>query len=223
MKTIYLVRHGKAGDMDAQMTDFERILIERGENDSLKVAVQLKKDKIKPSLIISSPAPRALKTAQIFANKLGYSIKSIRTRKAIYEQADNGLPNIVHQVDDKHDSLMLVGHNPSMADFAQFLIRDFNDDLPTCGVVGIKLKAGTWKEISQGQGVLRLFYHPRNLKETKMFKQKDLEKKLTEQILYVLNEFDEAAGKKIGKSVKESSKTIVKKFIKKIKKKYVRK
>ena len=218
MKKLYLVRHGKAGDMDAQMTDFERTLIERGENDSLQVAKRLRKDKLKPSLIISSPAPRALKTAQIIAHEIGCDIKNIRTRKVMYEQTTNGFLNIIKRIGENHDSLMLVGHNPSISDFAQFLIQDFNNDLPTCGTVAIKLKIDTWKEISQGVGILTQFYHPGKVKATKAIKQKDLKKRLSGQILSILKGINETAGKKVRKSVNGLSKTIVKKFKKELKK-----
>ena len=50
MKTIYLVRHGKAVSRECDIADFERTLIERGENDVLQVAKRLK-TKLKPKTI----------------------------------------------------------------------------------------------------------------------------------------------------------------------------
>ncbi len=84
MKTIYLVRHGKAVTRDTDTTDYERTLIERGETDSIKIAERLKNCMIKPSLIISSPAPRALATAKIFAKQLEYLQKKIAVSFSIY-------------------------------------------------------------------------------------------------------------------------------------------
>ena len=72
MKIIYLVRHGKAESRDIDKSDFERILVKEGENISQRAAERLKKRKIIPALIITSPAPRALQTARIFAQEFGY-------------------------------------------------------------------------------------------------------------------------------------------------------
>ena len=215
MKTIYLVRHGKAVTRDTGISDYERTLIERGESDSLKIAERLKNCMIKPSLIISSPAPRALGTAKIFAKQLEYLQKKIATRKAMYDQSDGALLDIVHTVDDIHDSVMLVGHNPSIEEFGYFLIRNFNEIIPTCGVVGISCKAASWKDVSQGRGKMILFESPKSPEkpENKKLLRKGLEKKLAEQICDILSAVNTNAKEKIEKQIKKSSGDIVKKFV----------
>ena len=219
MKTVYLVRHGKAVSRDTDIPDFERSLIKRGENDALQVAKRLGEKKINPSLIISSPALRAFETARIFAKQLDYRLKAIRTRKAIYDQAEGGLLTIVHTVSDENNSIMLVGHSPLMDDFARFLTQDFKESIPTSGVVGIEFNTNTWKDISRCKGELKLFYFPKQTQKTETKKPdiKELEKKLTEQIVNVLKELDTVATEKIEKPVKKSSKKIAKIFVKKMK------
>jgi phosphohistidine phosphatase len=219
LKTIFLVRHGKAVSRDTDIPDYNRTLLERGRENSLQVARRLKKQKIKPSLIISSPAPRALGTARIFARQLGYNPRSIRTRKAIYDQTDGTLLNIVREIDEECDNVILIGHNPSINDFALFLTGNFNKDMPTCGLVGIKLKTGTWKEIAKGGGKLKIYDFPKPENKSKIIKsfQKDLEKILTAQIGRIIGELDAAIKEKIEKPVKKSSKKLAKAFVKKIK------
>ena len=145
MKTIYLVRHGKAVSMDGSILDFDRTLLEQGEHDSMLVGKHLKELKIKPSLIITSPAARALKSAKLIAKQLDYRQKSIRTRKSFYEQSEDAILQIIHEIDTMHDSVMLVGHNPSFTDFAQNFAKGFKIDIPTGGVVGIKFKTNKWE------------------------------------------------------------------------------
>ena len=76
------------------------------------------------------------------------------------DQADGSFLGIVHMVEDEHDSVMLFGHSPSMDNFAQFLIRDFEKDIPTSGVIGVECNVDSWSEISEGQGKLKLFEIP---------------------------------------------------------------
>lgn len=220
MKTVYLVRHGKAVSMDSGIPDFERTLMERGENDAELIGERLKELKVNPSLIISSPAPRALASAKLIARQLGYLQKSIRTRKSLYYQEDDALINVINEIDDNLDSIMVIGHNPSFTDFAQSYTKDFKADIPTCGVVGIRFKTNKWKEISRSQGKLKLFVYPEKVKKTVNRKsiKKNLETKLTEQIENVLNELDKDATKKIKKQLRKSSKEITKNFVKNLKK-----
>ena len=220
MKTIYLVRHGKAVSMDGDILDFDRILIEKGENDSILVGKRLKELEIKPSLIITSPAARALTSAKLIARQLGYIQKSIRTRKALYEQSESSILNIVHEIDKMHDSVMLVGHNPSFADFAQTFAKGFKTDIPTCGIVGIEFNTNNWKDISENQGILKLHVFPDEVRKkvTKKLKKNELAKKITENIVKVFDEHENGAAEKIMKTIKKSSKEIVKVFAKKSKK-----
>ncbi|MFC1694444.1 histidine phosphatase family protein [Candidatus Latescibacterota bacterium] len=215
MKKVYLVRHGKAGRF-TDIGDFDRILEDTGKDESLQVAGRLKDLQKKPSLIISSPAVRALETARIFADQLEYR-QIIRKRKALYEQADDSLLSVVHSIDDKFDSIMIVGHNPSMEYFAQFLIKGFKEHIPTGGVVGIVLKTNSWKEVSRRHGKLELFDYPHKVKKkvSKKSIRKNLEAKLAEQIGNFLNEVDTDVKNKLEKSIKKSSKEIAKEFIKK--------
>ena len=223
MKKIYLVRHGKAESGSVDAPDFKRVLIERGKDNSLQVARRMKKNKIKPSLILSSPAPRAFATARIFANQLKYNPRSIKSRKALYDQEESALLDIVHSIDDKLDCIMFVGHNPSMEELAQFFTGGFKEAIPTSGVVGITFKSKTWKEISRGKGKLKLFVFPKPEKKSTAMKntlknlQKELEMKLTKQIGSVLEKTDPSAKGKIEKFVTKSSKKLAKTFIKQVK------
>ena len=43
MKTIYLVRHGKAVKRDANLPDFQRTLVKKGKEESSDMANKIKK------------------------------------------------------------------------------------------------------------------------------------------------------------------------------------
>ena len=161
MKSIYIVRHGKAQKFDGGTPDFKRFLTNRGKKDAVKIALRLKEREIIPALIISSPAERALATAQIFAQQLEYHPESICANKCIYEQSYDVLLNIINSVDDNNDSVMIVGHNPSLNDLAVYLMQDFSSYLPTSGLVGISFNVEKWNDVISGQGELILFEYPK--------------------------------------------------------------
>ncbi len=220
MKTIYLVRHGKAMSMYSDILDFDRTLIEKGENDSILVGKRLRELEIKPSLIITSPAARAFTSAKLIAKQLGYRQKSIRTRKSLYEQSERAILNIIYATDSIHDDVMLVGHNPLFTDFARSFARDFKADIPTCGIVAIEFDINRWKDISENQGTLKLHIFPGEVRKafTKKTVKNELEKKITEKVVAIFEELEKGTSEKIVKTLRKSSKKIVKEFINKVKK-----
>ncbi len=62
MKTIYFMRHAKSSWKDPELSDIDEALNKRGRKDAPQMAKYLRKLKVKPDIIISSPAKRALKT-----------------------------------------------------------------------------------------------------------------------------------------------------------------
>jgi len=77
MKKLCIVRHAKSSWDDPGLLDLERPLNKRGKRDAPFMGERLKKYKVKPDLIISSPAKRAMKTAKIIASKINYPVKKL--------------------------------------------------------------------------------------------------------------------------------------------------
>ena len=160
MKTIYIVRHAKAESRETDTPDFERPLIERGINDAHEIAARLSDHGVKPSLLISSPAVRAIQTARIFAEHFGYPKKKIRTRKAMYDQTEDMLQEMFRGVENELDTVLLFGHDPSFSGLAKYLTKKYDGNLPTCGVLGLSFKISAWEEIAPGTGKKLVFDYP---------------------------------------------------------------
>ncbi len=80
--------------------DFDRTLNERGMNAAPVMADLLKEKRYTPELVISSPANRALTTAELFCDILGYPKEQIQQRIEIYEGGVLNLLKIVQQIPD---------------------------------------------------------------------------------------------------------------------------
>src|SRR5690606_8419781 len=124
----------------------------RGETDAPLIGNSLKENEIAADLIISSPARRAISTATIIAEKLGYEQKGIVQIKAIYEASCEALINIVNQIDDKNNRVFIFGHNPGFTYLAEKLSGQYIGNLPTCGVVGIQFQLNSWEMVMQNTG-----------------------------------------------------------------------
>ena len=91
---------------------------------------RLAKRGVKPDLLVSSPALRALTTAQLIAEEIGYKRKDIVVDDRLYASSADELLAVIRALDKKLDRVMLVGHNPEFADLAHRLSSEIID-MPT--------------------------------------------------------------------------------------------
>jgi phosphohistidine phosphatase len=108
---LYFLRHGEADWPGWTRPDDERPLTDFGKKEVRQVAKFLNRLKVKPDLIVSSPLPRALQTAEIAAEQL-------RTKLRKDEALEPGFGmKELKTVLERHRSkvLMLVGHEPDFS------------------------------------------------------------------------------------------------------------
>src|SRR5713226_1188400 len=101
MKTLFLIRHAKSSWDDTALPDKDRPLDDRGTRDAPKMGKRLAKRDVKPDLILSSPATRALTTAEIIAKKLDYKRKDIVVDDRLYAGAVHSLLDVIHGLGDR--------------------------------------------------------------------------------------------------------------------------
>ena len=106
---------------------------------------------VKPDLMLSSPAKRAFKTAKLIAQELGYPTKDIVTDQELYHSGTQTMLNVLRNQEDKHDLIMMFGHNPGITDFAYALTGRFIDNIPTAGVFGLQFDADSWLRVDKGE------------------------------------------------------------------------
>ena len=162
MKTIILVRHAKSSWKDPTLDDFDRPLNKRGKKNAPFMGTKLKERGIMPDLMISSPAKRARKTAIKIAKAVGYPKKKIRFDGDMYHTGAQYLYTLVKTLKDKHESVMLFGHNPGFNDFAHMLLKHNTvTNIPTSGVYCISFDVDRWENVSVGKGEVVFFDFPK--------------------------------------------------------------
>lgn len=167
MKTLYLIRHAKSSWKDPELKDFDRPLNKRGLKNAPYMGNILKEDNIIPDLIISSPALRALNTAQIIAEVIGYNESRIVTNKRLYEADIDDFINVITPISDEVKTLFIVSHNPGITLFNNWVGDKRIDNIPTCGIVRLELSIKYWKDINFDCGKLIAFDYPKKFSEKK--------------------------------------------------------
>jgi len=146
MKALFLVRHAKSSRDDPDLPDRDRPLDNRGQHEAPEMGHRLADRKVRPDLILSSPALRALTTAQLLADQIGYARQDIVVDDRLYPGDEESMLAVVHGLDKTLSSIMLFGHNPAISALAsQLLGRGL--DMPTCAVVELRYDTKLWRDI----------------------------------------------------------------------------
>lgn len=161
MKILTLVRHAKSSWNDAGLSDRERPLNDRGERDAPEMGRRIAKHGIRPSLIVTSPAVRARTTARMIAQEINYPIEFLQRENSLYLASLDDLLDVVMQQEDGFNNLMVVGHNPGLTEFANFLVPGITNNLPTAGVVTVQMDRDDWSLYEQPATELLVHDYPK--------------------------------------------------------------
>jgi phosphohistidine phosphatase len=162
MKTLYILRHGKSSWENLNTKDFDRPLLKEGVERTLRIADFLNKHKFQIQCIMSSNAVRAFSTAKIIAGETSYPISKIKQVPDLYSSEADNYFNSVFSVDDNFNSLMIIGHNPSLTNFANYFLDEKIDNLPTSGLIIIRFSCQKWNEIANSERELRHKIFPKD-------------------------------------------------------------
>lgn len=147
MKKLTLVRHAKSSWGDPGLSDRRRKLNKRGKDDALVMGDRLAARGVEADRMITSPATRALKTAETIVMALGHPWDELIIDERLYHASADEILEVVHDLPDYLDDIMLFGHNPGMTDLINMLYTAYLDNLPTCGVFELTYKIDAWPQV----------------------------------------------------------------------------
>jgi phosphohistidine phosphatase len=162
MKTLLLLRHAKSSRRDNGVRDFDRPLNQRGLKTAPAVGRLMKKRKLQPDLVLSSPAERARQTTLLVIEAASLKTE-LRYDERIYEASAARLFELVSQIDDEANMVMLVGHNPGFEELLEVLTGEAHN-LPTAALACIELDIEKWNKVKAGGGRLEWLVKPKELK-----------------------------------------------------------
>jgi phosphohistidine phosphatase len=164
-RRLVLIRHAKAA---AGTSDHERPLAGRGVVDAAEVGRWLAASGVAPDYVVVSTALRARQTWDVAAGELTLTPVVVADDR-VYENTVDDLLEIIHDAPADAGCVMLVGHNPSMAELAGGLDDGAGDSAartavarsyPTSGVACFDV-AAEWGQLRLGDGTLTHFAVPR--------------------------------------------------------------
>ena len=161
LKKLFIIRHAKS-DQSFFGNDFERPLNERGKTDAPVMAKRLLEKTVKPDALFVSPAARAKRTAELFADTLDISLKDIIYISALYHAQSEVFYDVVASLPDEQDTVAVFSHNPGITHFVNSLDTGIQiDNMPTCAIFAVSADIGNWTAFSKAKKKFLFFDYPK--------------------------------------------------------------
>jgi phosphohistidine phosphatase len=157
MKVLLLLRHADSAEKMQGQTDQERSLTSKGVKQAAAVAAYIKKKSILPEKVIASTAIRVRHTVDPIVSKL--QIKEVAFVDELYEADLDTYLRLVHEAGDCQ-TLLVVGHNPSITAFATHISKTRLGDIGTANLLLFHHKGSTWNQVSKSQCELMEHFVP---------------------------------------------------------------
>ncbi len=162
MKELLVMRHAKSDWNNARLSDHDRPLNNRGKADAPRMGQLLHRLDLTPELIISSTAERAMTTAELVALHSNYE-QDIQWTRDFYHAEPETYIETLHDLDDKYGRVMVVGHNPGMAELVD-LLTDESVHFTTANIAHISLPIDNWADCTEEmQGTLLNLWRPKEI------------------------------------------------------------
>jgi phosphohistidine phosphatase len=133
---VIVMRHAKSED--AAASDHARQLTDEGRTDAQAAGRWLAETGLVPNVVLVSSATRAVQTAEQLARGLGSGEPAVHVLDALYQADVDEVLQLVAEAPVTAGTVMVIGHNPTMAQLVGVVDARETDAaprLPSAGVV----------------------------------------------------------------------------------------
>ncbi|AYN42498.1 histidine phosphatase family protein [Streptomyces dangxiongensis] len=170
LRRLVVLRHAKSAWPEG-VEDHRRPLAPRGLRDAPAAGRALADSGSLPGLALCSTAVRARRTWELASAEWG-TPPPVRLDGRLYAAGVPELLEVVHEVPPEVETLLLVGHNPGLADLVRALAADGLDDtldrvrvkFPTAAIAVLAWRGTGWPALAPGTALLTSFTVARGAK-----------------------------------------------------------
>lgn len=154
-RRLILTRHAKSAWDDPMLADHDRPLNDRGRRSARALGDWMASRGYEPEEVLCSSA---LRTQETWTTAAGAPLEVrplLRIEPGLYHASPDKMLTILRTA--SHPTVMLLGHNPGISEFAAMLAArppmdpDFRR-YPTCATLVLDFQADNWSEIGPEQG-----------------------------------------------------------------------
>ncbi len=167
IKTLYILRHGKAETGSASQDDHERTLNDQGIKACAVMGKYLASQPVAPQLILCSDAKRTQNTWKLVKEASKLSVPEEYTDR-LYLASANEVLNQLSSLPETISAVLVVGHNPGLHQLSINLAKKGDEALidrlllkfPTCAMSTVELGPVLWRDIFHADSTLKAFTTP---------------------------------------------------------------
>ena len=164
-----LLRHAKAVQQ-SRGDDFARDLQDKGQRDSARLGGYLRSHDLVPDVALVSTSARTRQTFDGLTATIEAPVPATYD-EALYNATAGEIRGMLKATEPGVRTLMVVGHNPGIADLASMLARDgdlaeisrMRNRFAPCSLAVIACEAEDWADVAARGGRLDLFLQPEDL------------------------------------------------------------
>ena len=165
-RRVHLLRHAKSSWDDPTLGDRERPLAPRGLKAAAKLSLWIEAHDIRPDLVLCSSAVRARERLAQVEEALGSP--RIAIEDGLYAASADELARRLGQLSPEMREVLLVGHNPGLADLCLLLARPSTESeriaekVPTGALVTLETRSD-WADLGPECATIVHLVLPREL------------------------------------------------------------
>ncbi|MEM8548945.1 MAG: histidine phosphatase family protein [Pseudomonadota bacterium] len=160
--TLTLMRHAKSDWNDASLSDHDRPLNERGERDAPEMGRRIKAMGLRPSLLLTSTAVRAVETCKAVATAVGFPLEFIHRERSLYLAEPANILAALAAEDPTFHHIIVFGHNPGISELANALSDNLVGDMPTGAFLSVAAEAPDWASFAHADVRILGYDYPKN-------------------------------------------------------------
>lgn len=157
MKRLYIVRNAHAA---VGAIDRERELDEQGKQELASIGNQMVARGMRPSIILTSGARRAIDTAKHIREVFGLLVNVIDIREELYNADLEKIREILQQLPDEKNSVMIIAHSDGVMKLLESITDGEYKEFPNAGMAVIELRLRHWNELDSSSGREIAFLRP---------------------------------------------------------------
>jgi phosphohistidine phosphatase len=157
---LYLLRHAKSSWDDQGLDDHARPLNARGRRAADLLRDHLRREGIRPTLVLCSTARRARETLERVK-----PVGVVEFEPELYGATEKSLIERLKRVPEEADSVMVIGHNPTMQQVLLTLTGGdgtLAEKFPTAALATLTFDA-PWSELGPERAELSALVRPKDL------------------------------------------------------------
>lgn len=143
---LHLLRHAKTEPASLNQQDFDRNLLQRGQDQILEIGGQIWEELSTDTPVFVSTSNRTMQTLDLLQRDC--SFLHVFPRNELYLASHVELLEFLNQIDG-NASILMIGHNDGISDLASYLTEQ-SCYLSTGSFISLDIHVLNWQHLSKG-------------------------------------------------------------------------